>query len=41
MQEIDKKLFTGDPMIPEALRESNIFDHTPEELIFLMTKIDK
>ena len=31
---IDEKLFTADPMIPEALREPNLFGHTLEELTF-------
>ena len=38
LQDINKKLFTGDPMIPEALREPNIFDHIPEELTFSYDK---
>ena len=35
---IDEKLFTADPMIPEALREPNLFDHTLEELTFSYDK---
>ena len=31
-------MFTADPMIPEALREPNLFDHTLEELTFSYDK---
>ena len=38
LRDIDEKLFTADPMIPEALCEPNLFDHTLEELTFSYDK---
>ena len=35
---IDEKLFLADTMIPEALREPNLVDHTLEELTFSYDK---
>ena len=38
LQNIDEKLFKADPMIAEALREPNLFDHALEELTFSYDK---
>ena len=35
---MDEKLFTADSMIPEALCEPNLFDHTLDELTFSYDK---